>query len=95
MTSRANQNWPEGTAIEIPEAIDVTSRSTEALKYIRAIRNADKRDYAIRYAIWMVRSEEDKQVVVEPVPFHLSCMAAQAVRMALNTILGSKSIKKN
>lgn len=56
------------------------------LRYIARIRNANKKDYARRYAIWLCRSAEDRQVIVEPVPFQLSYMAAQAVRMNLNEI---------
>ena len=65
--------------------LDKVTPTAEMLKYINAIRNSDKRDYATRYAIWLMRGE-DKQGIVEPVPFHLTYMGAQAVRMKLNQL---------
>lgn len=53
------------------------------LKYIKSIRNTDKKDYATRYAIWLMRSPEERKVIVPPQYFHLSDMAAQAVRLRL------------
>lgn len=58
----------------------------EMLKYVRSLRNAEKRDYAGRYAIWMLRSDADRETVPEPRSFHLSYMGAQAVRTALYAI---------
>lgn len=55
----------------------------EVLQYIRQIRNPEKKDYATRYATWLARDEDDRNIVVEPQPFHLSAMAAQAVRNRL------------
>ena len=55
-------------------------------QYISKIRNPEKKDYALRYAIWLMRSKDDRQVIVAPVPFQLGAMAAQAVRMRLNAI---------
>jgi hypothetical protein len=52
-------------------------------KYIAHIRNAEKKDYAQRYAIWLMRNDQSETVA--PQPFHLSYMAAQAVRMSLDT----------
>lgn len=68
---------------DIPHA---ASTAATMQRYINRIRNDEKRDYATRYAIWLQRSPEDRAVVVEPVPFHLSHMAAQAVRMRLHDI---------
>lgn len=65
-------------------------KTDEMLRYIRAIRNSDKRDYATRYAIWLCRSDEDKETVVEPQPFHLSYMAAQAVRISLGKLASAE-----
>lgn len=59
-------------------------KTKQALKYIRAIRNEAKRDYATRYAIWLAR--DDRSEVVSPVPFHLTYMGAQAIRMRLDAI---------
>lgn len=64
-------------------------RDTEMLNYIRAIRNSHKRDYAIRYAIWLTRDEENK-IRPEPQPFNLSEMAAQAVRMNLEKLAAER-----
>lgn len=55
------------------------------LKYVRSLRNEEKRDYATRYAIWLQRNAEDNHVV-PPHYHHLSYMAAQGVRMALDRI---------
>ena len=59
------------------------------LKYINRIRNAEKKDYALRFAIWLERSEADRETVPEPQPFHLGVMAAQAVRTNLYLIARS------
>lgn len=59
------------------------------LKYINRIRNAEKKDYAYRYAIWLARGPQD--IVPEPQSFHLSYMAAQAVRVKLNAIMSGDS----
>jgi hypothetical protein len=66
--------------------------SDAMLKYIRSIRNANKKDYATRYAIWLARGE-DAVDVTEPVPFHLSYMGAQSVRMALYAIQRQEAVK--
>jgi hypothetical protein len=55
-------------------------------KYIARIRNAEKKDYAQRYAIWLMRSPKDQETIPAPQPFHLSYMGAQAVRMSLTAI---------
>jgi len=64
----------------------MTSNTDATLKYIRSIRNEHKRDYATQYAIWLQRSDEDRETVVEPVPHQLSYMAAQSVRMRLHAL---------
>ncbi len=56
------------------------------LSYVNSLRNPNKKDYATRYAIWLERSEEDRTTVVEPRPFGLTYMGAQAVRTALHRI---------
>jgi hypothetical protein len=38
----------------------------EMLKYIRRIRNAEKRDYALRLLNLAERSAEDRDTIVEP-----------------------------
>lgn len=62
------------------------SKLDQATQYIGHIRNPEKRDYAKRYAIWLARSPEEREVITAPQPFHLGCMAAQAVRMRLDEI---------
>jgi hypothetical protein len=52
-------------------------------RYIRAIRNTDKREYAIRYLDYLRAYQPDP----EPERMGLSTMAAQAVRMRLHEIL--------
>jgi len=49
---------------------------------IRKYRNADKRDYAIRYANWLLTSTQDEEPTTG-----LSFMAKQAVRMDIRAIV--------
>lgn len=55
--------------------------------YVGSLRNPEKKDYAARYAIWRVRGGADAESVPAPQPFHMGTMAAQAVRMAIETIV--------
>lgn len=50
-------------------------------RYVRAIRNANKRAYAAAYARWLQNGGD------EPDSGPISYMAAQAVRMTLDEIL--------
>lgn len=52
---------------------------TRQEKYIRSIRNPQKRDYAARYWRWL----SEGATGVEPDKFTLTYMAAQAVRANL------------
>lgn len=56
-------------------------RKDAAWKYIRRIRNVDKREYAIRYFNYLVGFSPD------PEPHGVSPMAARAIRMRLFAIL--------
>ena len=53
---------------------------SEALKYIRHLRNLGKKDYATRYAHWLLQEAQG----AEPQRGKLSEMAAQAVRTELD-----------
>ena len=53
-------------------------------RYIRSLRNADKKQYAIEYAQWLERGAQGQ----EPDRGRLSVMAAQAVRMNIREIHG-------
>lgn len=58
-------------------------RREEVLTYCRRIRNLAKRSYAIHYGAW----REYGTVPGEPIrPTELSFMAAQAVRMEIDTL---------
>ncbi len=54
-----------------------------AWRYIRAIRNTDKREYAVRYFDFL-RGYGDEP---EPMEFRLSYMGSQAARMRLHEII--------
>jgi hypothetical protein len=56
-----------------------------AAKYVYAIRNVHKRQYAREYALWCEsKRDEDPER-----PAELSYLAAQAVRMNLDAIYGN------
>lgn len=67
--------------------------SDQMLKYIRGIKNSQKREYAVRYAIWLMRSENKNQTM-EPTPFNCSYIAAQAVRMRLETLKSQLTVNR-
>jgi hypothetical protein len=54
---------------------------SEAMAYVRRIRNPIKRAYAEAYLAWLERRRQD----APKVPHGLGYMAAQAVRLTLNT----------
>ena len=56
-------------------------------KYIKSIRNPDKKEYAKRVAYEFLHPESDKAIRVE----NLSYMAHQAVRMRIQDIVEGKS----
>lgn len=65
-----------------PELLD--QRHHRAMRYVGRIRNAAKRQYALECCRALLQGSG-----VPDAPTGLSCMAAQAVRMELRTILGS------
>ncbi len=54
----------------------------DCYRYIRAIRNTDKREYAVRYLDYL------RAYGADPEPVNISYMAAQAVRMRLHQLIG-------
>lgn len=53
-------------------------------KYVGAVRNVNKRDYARLYLAWIVDGRPDGR---DPEPVGLSYMGAQAVRLAMAAII--------
>jgi len=60
------------------------SKTEEIKKYIRSIRNKDKKEYAIEYAKWTKFGGTNDF----PRSKKISAMAEQAVFMHINKILG-------
>jgi hypothetical protein len=58
----------------------MTNIKHDARRYIAAIRNAGKRDYAVAYAEWL---DSDRNTPEPERPTDLSYMAGQAVRLNL------------
>ncbi len=56
----------------------------EAVKYIRAIKNKNKKAYAEKYAGWLAHGSKENE---EPEHGELSAMGAQAVRMELYKLM--------
>ena len=75
--------------------VDSLETRTAADRYIRALRNSAKREYAIAYRSYLT---DDRAAFVEPkLTGKLSYMAAQAVRMHLDSIFtrGRKGFPDN
>jgi hypothetical protein len=79
MLNRTSQSWPDGVAIELYTAPDVTDVVN---KYIRTIRNPNKRKYAVAYAEWKAAGSPGHNGPA----YELSYMGAQSVRMQIEAI---------
>jgi len=60
-----------------------TDKEQEAKSYIRKLRNANKKAYAVKYFKWCLGGQKGR----EPESSGLSVMGAQAVRLAIADIL--------